>query len=330
MPSHPQPLADRPARTLLNRAGSASARLGATVALLLIALRAAATLPATPDQPITSIPAPVVTRPNLVELGRILFNDPALSGTGTRSCASCHDLATNGASPNRFDRSPDGKPLAMNTPTVFDAALDWRLGWRGQDHTLRDQADDSLHDPTLMGADPETALLRLRRSADLRRRFRVAGRTPDWDAILDALAAYEDTLLTPGSPFDRWLGGDRTALTGQQIRGYDLFKSIGCISCHQGVNVGGNLFERQGVVDPTGVPSRDLFRVPSLRNVAVTPPYFHDGSAPTLAVAVRRMGRAQLGWDLAPGEVDDIAAFLSALTGPRPSRSQPHPQPAPP
>jgi cytochrome c peroxidase len=284
-----------------------------------MAPEAAAALPSLPNQPITPIPAPAATDPQLVELGRLLFNSPDLSGNGARSCASCHDVATNGASPHRFDWAPDGRPLTINTPTVFNAALSWRLGWRGQDRTVRAQADDSLHDPTLMDADPATVVARLHRSTALQGPFRLAGRTPCWSAVLDALAAYETTLLTPDSPFDRWLKGDHAALTPRQVSGYETFKSIGCASCHQGVNVGGNLFEHQGVVNPAGTPSRALFRVPSLRNVALTAPYFHDGSAATLHDAVRRMANAQLGRDLDDGMIDNIAAFLTALTGAHPA-----------
>src|SRR6202007_347564 len=108
------------------------------------------------------------------------------------------------------------------------------------------------------------------------------GSDPDRTSFLDALTTYEQSLLTPGSRFDRWLGGDTAAITEHEQRGYHLFKSFGCISCHQGVNVGGNLFERSGIFHPLASPKPEILRVPSLRNVAVTPPYFHDGSAPTL------------------------------------------------
>ena len=122
-------------------------------------------------------------------------------------------------------------------------------------------------------------------------------------------------MLTTGSRFDIWVGGDPTALTAQEEAGYRLFKSLGCVSCHQGVNVGGNLYERHGIFRPLASPLPEILRVPSLRNVATTAPYFHDGSAPTLQEAVRKMAAAQLDWTLPDQDVDAIVAFLKTLTG---------------
>jgi cytochrome c peroxidase len=141
------------------------------------------------------------------------------------------------------------------------------------------------------------------------------GHGPDRGSLLDAIATYEQSLLTPGSRFDRWLGGDTAALSAEEQHGYGLFKSLGCISCHQGVNVGGNLFQRHGICHPLASPTPEILRVPSLRNVATTPPYFHDGSAPTLGEAVRRMGTAQLDRTLSEEQIEAIVAFLNTLTG---------------
>jgi cytochrome c peroxidase len=126
---------------------------------------------------------------------------------------------------------------------------------------------------------------------------------------------FERSLLTPGSRFDRWLGGDASALSADELEGYRLFKSFGCSSCHQGVNVGGNLFERQGIFRPLVKGQPETVRVPSLRNVAVTAPYFHDGSALTLEDAVKRMAAAQLDRTLTDRQVGSIVAFLQTLTG---------------
>ncbi|MBV8120512.1 MAG: c-type cytochrome [Alphaproteobacteria bacterium] len=141
------------------------------------------------------------------------------------------------------------------------------------------------------------------------------GHPPDRSSLLDAIATYVQSLLTPGSRFDRWLGGDAAALSAEELNGYQLFKSLGCVSCHQGVNVGGNLFERHGIFHPLASPKPEILRVPSLRNVATTPPYFHDGSAPTLQEAVRQMGHAQLDQKLSDQQVDAIVGFLNTLTG---------------
>ena len=275
-----------------------------------------AQLPAASDEPITPVPPVEPVDAGRMLLGRDLFNDPRLSGDARRSCASCHDVHTNGATALGHDLAPDGKPIALNTNTVFNAALSFRLNWSGNARTLEDQAAMALLRPDFMAITRSQAVDRLQHDPVMVERFQaVYGHAPDWNALLDAIATFERTLVTPGSRFDLWLGGDHNALTPQERTGYALFKSIGCVSCHQGSNVGGNLFERQGAVDPTGVSSHDVFRVPSLRNVATTPPYFHDGSAVTLDIAVRKMASAQLGRSLSGTEVTSITAFLRTLTG---------------
>ena len=318
---HPSPDAHTRARRKRRAAGTGRRRawlgLSLLVTLAVIAgpCRAADPLPAVTAEPITPIPPPANPDAPAARLGALLFSDPLLSASRVTSCASCHDLATNGASSRRFDLSPEGRPVSRNTPTVFNSGLDWRQNWTGNAATLEQQADQSLRDPSMMNADPATVLDRLKRSPDIVRRFQAAfGRDPDWSGVLTALAAFERTLVTPDSRFDRWLGG-RGTLTGEELAGYRAFKSIGCTACHQGVNVGGNLSERAGVVQPMGRPGTTLFKVPSLRNVAVTAPYFDDASSPTLEDAVRRMGTAQLGRDLPPTEVDAIVSFLESLTG---------------
>src|SRR6202012_57439 len=141
------------------------------------------------------------------------------------------------------------------------------------------------------------------------------GHGPDRASLLDAIALYEKSLTTPGSRFDRWLQGDADALSSEEQEGYILFKSLGCVSCHQGVNIGGNLFERHGIFHPLASPQPEILRVPSLRNVATTAPYFHDGSARTLDDAVRKMGLAQLNSTLTDQQVNAIVAYLRTLTG---------------
>src|SRR5262249_31786677 len=141
------------------------------------------------------------------------------------------------------------------------------------------------------------------------------GRAPDRESLLDALMTFEKSLVTPGARFDRWLGGDTSALSTGELEGYRLFKSLGCIACHQGVNIGGNLFERQGIFPPLGQAPPETVRVPSLRNVATTAPYFHDGSAATLQDAVRKMAAAQLDRSVTDEQVSRLVDFLGTLTG---------------
>ena len=167
-----------------------------------------------------------------------------------------------------------------------------------------------------MASSIEEVLAKLVDDPSLAGQFRKTyGRDLDREILLDAIACFERSLLTPGGRFDRWLEGDAGAITPEELSGYQLFKSLGCISCHQGVNVGGNLFQRHGIFHPLGSPSPELLRVPSLRNVATTPPYFHDGSAKTLPEAVKAMGFAQLDRVLTEEQITAIVAFLNTLTG---------------
>jgi cytochrome c peroxidase len=267
-------------------------------------------------EPITPIPVPAALDPRRVALGDQLFHDPRLSHDNTLSCGSCHDTSTNGASANARDRGANGSLLPFNTPTVFNAALNFRLTWEGNVRTLEREAEGGLRNPAIMGSSAEEAVAKISADPAMAQRFRDAyGRAPDAAALLDAIATYERSLLTPGGRFDRWLAGETSAISPEELSGYQLFKSLGCISCHQGVNVGGNLFERHGVFRALGTPEPELVRVPSLRNVAATAPYFHDGSAETLNEAVRQMGLAQLDRVLTDSQVGSIVAFLGTLSG---------------
>ena len=267
-------------------------------------------------EPITPIPEADVADPLRVVLGERLFGDPRLSRDNSQSCASCHDLRTNGASQNSHDVGINGAVLSLNTLTVFNAALSFRFGWEGKFRTLESHATASLESPRILGITASEAAERLGADPSMRREFIAAyDRGPDAADILDALASFERSLVTPGSRFDRWLKGDETALSTEELAGYRLFKSLGCVSCHQGVNIGGNLYQRHGIFHPLASPLPEILRVPSLRNVATTPPYFHDGSAPTLDDAVRKMGIAQLNSTLTDQQVTAIVAYLKTLTG---------------
>jgi cytochrome c peroxidase len=266
-------------------------------------------------EPIAPIPAAPALDPQRVALGEQLFSDRRLSRDGTRSCSSCHDILSNGASANVHDGAP-GRPPPLNTPTVFNASLSFRLHWTGNFRTLEEEAEHIMRHPAVMATSPDDVAEKLRADPEKVRQFRDAyGREPDGAALLDAIATYERSLITPGSRFDRWLAGDAGAITPEELAGYQMFKSFGCISCHQGVNVGGNLFQRHDVFRQLGSVEPQVLRVPSLRNVAVTPPYFHDGSAATLPEAVRAMGLAQLDRVLTDRQIDGIVAFLHTLTG---------------
>jgi cytochrome c peroxidase len=282
------------------------------------------------QEPITPIPAPHIQDPQRLMLGERLFSDRRLSHNNTHSCLSCHDIGSNGASANAHD-TPEGQPRALNTPTVFNASLSFRLNWEGNIRSLEEGVERSLGNPTIMASSLDEAVSKLRADPEMVKQFREAyGHEPNPAAILDAIATYERSLVTPDSRFDRWLAGEAGAITPEELSGYQLFKSLGCVTCHQGVNVGGNLFQRHGIFHPLGSPEPVLLRVPGLRNVATTAPYFHDGSALTLSEAVTKMGVAQLDRVLTDQQISAIVAFLSTLTGTykgevvRPPTAEPH------
>lgn len=294
----------------------------ALVAAAVLFAGAAAARESLREEPITPLPPAPVIAPGKLALGAALFRDRRLSQRQTVSCNSCHDLGSSGATARNFDAAQNGGALRMNTLTVFNAALNYRFNWRGRRETFERFTAHVLGDPALMGAADGVAVARLRRDPAMTARFRaIYGRPIDEAALVDALTAYQRTLLTPGSRFDLWLGGEDRALSLQERRGYARFKALGCVSCHQGVNIGGNLMQRHGIFHLIGSKEPEMVRVPSLRNVAVTAPYFHDGSARTLPEAVRMMGKAQLDLTLPQQDVDDVVAFLRTLTGKYQGRS---------
>jgi cytochrome c peroxidase len=265
--------------------------------------------PGVDQEPITPIPPPPDADLLKLTLGARLYNDTRLSHDGNLSCSSCHDIHTNGAS-----RRP--AHVGFDTLTVFNASLNFRLNWEGNFRTLSAQLEASLENPVNLKTSVAEVVGKLNADPEMVTKFRAAyGHAPDRDSFLDALVTFERSLVTPGSRFDRWLEGDASALSTGELEGYRLFKSLGCSSCHQGVNVGGNLFERQGIFRPLVKGQPEKVRVPSLRNVATTAPYFHNGSAATLEDAVRRMAAAQLDRTLTDQQVESIVAFLQTLTG---------------
>jgi cytochrome c peroxidase len=284
-------------------------------------------------EPIAPIPTVAPADPAKLRLGERLFRDVRLSRDNKLACTSCHKLDQGGNDGQARSIGADGRPLAFNTPTVLNAVLSFRLNWRGNFHTLEEQAESVLLDPRLMGTSWAALLSKLREDQTYRDTFNsIYGRPPERPLVLDALAAFERSLVTAGAPFDRYLRGESDAIGPEEKHGYELFKSHGCVACHQGVNVGGNLFQRFGVFDnPVGsgpatdadlgrfaltgkAEDRSVFRVPSLRNVAETAPYFHDGRAATLEEAVAEMARVQLGRKLASPEVELIVRFLRTLS----------------
>ncbi|MBI3775116.1 MAG: c-type cytochrome [Gammaproteobacteria bacterium] len=287
------------------------------------------------DEPILPLPLTVELDPARVALGEKLFNDPRLAHNNAMACASCHQLEQGGDDGLPRSITNSGEPDVINTPGIFNRAFNFRQTWGGAFRTLEEQAEAALHNPRHAATTWEELLPKLAADAQYAASFsRIYGGVRK-EHVLDAIATYERSLITPNAPFDRYLRGDARAISAEQKHGYELFKSYGCISCHQGVNVGGNLFQKFGLFEDyfklRGGPlmpadlgrynvtkderDRHVFRVPSLRNIAVTAPYFHDGSVEKLGYAVEVMARVQLGRKPPPHEVQAIVSFLESLTG---------------
>mgnify|MGYP001764542189 CR=1 FL=1 len=289
-----------------------------------------------PSGPVTPIPGSVSgLDPRKIMLGKALFHDTALSQDNTIACSNCHQLTRGGADGMAHPLNIKGEISGLNTPTVFNSTLNFRQFWNGRARGLDDRAAGSVHNPMEMGANWAEVVARLKKNPVYVNAFSGVyrgGITPE--NTVDALVTYLRTLITPNSRFDKYLNGDETAISPYELSGFRLFSSYGCIACHQGVNLGGNVFEKLGVMlnyfgEKGRVTDADLgrylitknpddmfvFKVPSLRNVALTAPYFHDGSALTLEAAVTVMGKYQLGVDIPEEEVARLVAFLRTLTG---------------
>ena len=288
------------------------------------------------SEPIAPLPASIPTDASKVALGKKLFFDKRLSADNTISCASCHDLDKGfGTDLKATSSGINGQTGTRNSPTVFNAALNFTQFWDGRAKDLAAQAKEPVVNPIEMGmASWDDALVKLKEDPYYEQAFQQIYQTSiTIDGATEALAEFQKTLITPNAPFDQYLKGDQTAINDQQKKGYGLFKAYGCVSCHQGQNVGGNMFQKFGVLKDIslqyGSLNKDLgrynvtgnewdkrvFKVPSLRLAAVTPPYFHDGSIGTLQEAVDVMIEFQLGREVPLEDRQAIVAFIESLVG---------------
>ncbi len=298
--------------------------------------------PPSAEDPIMPLPDRLDLDPRKVALGERLFHDPILSKDRNASCVSCHPFARGGADGVARSQVPGREPHVVNTPTIFNVGFSYKLHWNGKFESLEHELDGPLTSPRVMATTMDEVLGRLRSSSEYAREFaKVFPDAVTEQNLRDVMATYERSLITPRSRFDRYLRGEKEAIDDVERRGYDLFKSHGCISCHQGINVGGNLMQRFGALKDyfagreiteadLGLynvtkreEDRHVFRVASLRNVALTAPYFHDGSVETLEEAVRVMSEYQLGRPLTNEQTGLIVAFLGTLTGELPPEHKP-------
>ena len=286
------------------------------------------------NEMIKPIPVAEVKDPAMVELGKQLFFDPRLSRSGGMSCNSCHNLSMGGSDNLAASIGDRWQKGGINSPTVLNSSLNVAQFWDGRAKDLKEQAGGPIANPAEMAFTHDLAVAMLETIPGYKAEFSKVFKKDkiDIDQVTTALAAFEETLVTPNSRFDKWLLGEDAALTTDELKGYELFKSAGCVACHNGPNVGGASFQKMGVVEPYKTAhtaqgrmdvtksdqDRFLFKVPTLRNVELTYPYFHDGAAMTLTDAVDTMGKLQLGRTFTPEENGQIVAFLKTLTGDQP------------
>lgn len=318
--------------------------------LTLVSISASATMPL-PD----SVPTPKdnPSTPEKIELGKQLYFDPRLSSSGTISCNSCHNVMAGGDDNRNFSAGVRGQLGDRSSPTVWNAAFQSVQFWDGRAATLEDQAKGPLINPVEMGMKNHQQVIteRIAKVPGYQTQFKkVFGGKVTIDNVAKAIAAYERTLITPNSPFDRYIKGDQKAMSSEAIKGFETFKSVGCVACHQGVNfsgpampIGTGFFQKFPLFPDNKIEARyaftkdpgrakhtkkdadkNFYRVPTLRNIALTAPYFHNGSVYSLDEAVRLMAKLQLNKELKKDEIKSIVTFLSeGLTGQFPEQKMP-------
>lgn len=281
------------------------------------------------------IPPKIQLDPQKIELGERLFYEVELSKNKTISCASCHNLKTGGTDGKKLAIGIDGVVGVFNTPTVFNSGFNDKQFWDGRAKNLEELIEETIYSPNEMRSNWQTIMERLNRLSGYRSQFKKIYRAPiTSENIKEVIATYLRSLSTPNSRFDRFLRGDKTAINAREKAGYFRFQELGCITCHQGINLGSNMFQPFGVMldylaergelneieDKTILQEENkdkkrLFKVPTLRNIALTAPYFHNGSAATLEESITIMGKIELGQKLSSEDINLIVDFLKTLTG---------------
>ncbi|RXJ86171.1 cytochrome-c peroxidase [Arcobacter sp. CECT 8985] len=264
-------------------------------------------------------------------LGKKLFFDTRLSKDNTISCASCHDIENGGDDNRDFSIGVGNKKGKVNSPTVLNSKYNFTQFWNGRVKDLKEQVSAPIHNPIEMNSSLNDVVKKLKEDNYYNKQFNLLfkdGLTKK--NLVDVIAEFESALVTPNCKFDRYLKGDEKALSKLEYEGYILFKNYGCISCHNGINIGGNLFQKMGILKKyktkdlgryevtKDIDDKNYFKLPTLRNISETAPYFHDASAKTLRKAVSIMMEYQLGIKPKKSDVDKIVKFLDTLTGHKP------------
>lgn len=282
-------------------------------------------------EPLAALPLNSTENSDKVNLGERLFHDSKLSGKPGRSCATCHPLDQGAMDGKPRAEAIDGVSLLRNTPTIFNVGFNYFFNWDGVVTTLENHTEKVMLNPKVMGSSWEKILVTIGSEPDYLSAFKKLypeGLTRK--SLVNAMVSFERSLVTPNARFDRFLRGEVEALSQTEQAGFRLFNELGCVTCHQGINIGGNLFQKFGVFakpqsgegdDPgrfaitQNYRDKGVYRVPSLRNVAMTAPYFHDGRTATLEEAVDIMAKKQLGKPLSKAQRNQLVEFLNTLTG---------------
>ncbi len=286
------------------------------------------------NEPISPIPLDSGIDIEKAKLGKKLFFDTILSKDNSTACVSCHDVSQGGADSNTVSTGFGGKKGNIQSPTVFNARYNFKQFWNGRVDTLAQQASGPLNNPVEHNMNPKIIEKRLNNSKIYKKLFSKIYNISNikYRYVIDAIVEFENGLITPNSKFDRYLRGE-LQLTSDEKNGYKLFKQYGCITCHNGINIGSNSFQKMGTFieydttanypDKKAITNKkihhNVFKVPTLRNINLTAPYFHDGVAKTLSEAINIMAKHNLGVELSKKEVSDLKAFLLTLEGEKPT-----------
>ena len=281
------------------------------------------------NEALMPIPKKVVFEKEKGKLGKKLFFDTTLSKDNSVACVSCHNIFNGGADPRAVSTGFEGRKGNIQSPTVLNAVFNFRQFWNGRANDLKEQAAGPLNNPVEHNMTPQLVVTRVKNNPEYVRSFKKLYKDGvTYENILDAIVEFEKALVTPDSKFDKFLRHE-VELTPSEARGYTLFKQYGCISCHNGINMGGNSFAKIGMFEPYPSKKRypdrfeithdkidiNVFKVPTLRNIALTAPYFHDASQKTLENAIQAMAYYNLGLEFETKDLEDIANFLKTLTG---------------
>jgi len=285
------------------------------------------------NEPISPIPLDSGIDIEKAKLGKILFFDTILSKDNSTACVSCHDVFQGGADSNIVSKGFNGMSGNIQSPTVLNARYNFKQFWNGRVDTLSEQVDGPIHNPVEHNLDSKLLEERLNNSKlykelflNIYKKFNI-----EYKDIVDAIVEFEKGLITPNSKFDKYLRGE-IKLTKDEKNGYKLFKQYGCITCHNGINIGSNSFQKMGTFieyesknsypDKEAITNKkihhNVFKVPTLRNINLTAPYFHDGAAKTLKEAISIMAKHNLGVELSDDEIADLTLFLITLEGDKP------------